>query len=275
MNPVPAHVVKRSFAGLVDAAILVFISLSIYAFISIPIVNQFANGNVLAEALAQRQVASYLFVEDSNLYIQPVSEGQYPEAIYRYYVESDVTHDPMSTSAYYLRILKQGDATTLFDFSQPMDALTPWLITPLTNQSDQVTAFYRTTYLSAVEGFENTPAMLAISQPLNQRLILSLVITFAVTGLGVYVLVPLSLVQGATLGQRLWRLFLVHSHDGVPLRRSQIIIKGIATIIFLVFGVFFLLPFISYIVMLSNKKRQAITDYFAVTMVVEKHPNYR
>jgi len=274
MNPVPAHVVKRTLAGLVDAAVLVFISLSIYAFISIPIVNQFANGNALAEALAQRQLASYLFVEDSNLYLQPVSESQYPEAIYRYYVESDVTHDPMSTSAYYLRILKQGDATTLFDFSQPIDELTPWLVTPLLNQEDQVAAFYLTTYRAAVEAFENTPGMLAISQPLNQRLILSLVITFAVTGLGVYVLVPLLLAQGATLGQRLWRLFLVHSH-GLSLRRSQIIIKGLATIIFLVFGVFFLLPFISYLLMLSNQKRQSIPDFFAVTMVVEKHPNYR
>jgi uncharacterized RDD family membrane protein YckC len=274
MKPVQAHIVKRTLAGLFDAFLLVFISLSIYSFISIPIVNQFANGNMLAEALAQRQLLSYLFVEDSNLYIQPVSQEQYSEAIYRYYVESSVTHEPMTTSEYYLRILKQGDANTHFDFYQPMDSSSPWLVPPLPNQTESIAKFYITTYRFAVEAFENTPAMLAISQPLNQRLIISLFITFALTGIGVYILMPLWLANGATLGHRLWGLFLVSSH-GTLLQRNQIIIKGMATIIFLVFGLFFLLPFVSYVLMLFNPKRQSIPDYFAVTMVVEKNRIYR
>jgi hypothetical protein len=274
MKPVQAHIVKRTLAGLFDAFLLGFISLSIYAFISIPIVNQFANGNMLAEALAQRQLLSYLFVEDSNFYIQPVSQEQYSEAIYRYYVESSVTHEPMTTSEYYLRILKQGDATTHFDFFQSIDPSRPWSVSLLPNQTELVAKFYITKYRIAVEAFENTPAMLAISQPLNQRLIISLFITFALTGFGVYILMPLWLANGATLGQRSLGLFLVSSHE-TSLQRSQIIIKGLATIFFLVFGLFFLIPFVSYVLMLFNPKRQSIPDYFAVTMVVEKNRIYR
>jgi uncharacterized RDD family membrane protein YckC len=274
MKPVPAHIVKRTLAGVIDAAVLIFLALTVYAFITIPIVNQFIQGNELTAALAEKQLASFLFVEDDNRNIQPVTAGQYPEALYRYYVESNVSHLSLTKDGYYQQILKRGETDSLFDFSQAVDLTQPWLVPAANDQVNAIEKFYKDTYYATVDLFEATPAMQAISMPLNQRLLWSLVITFTFAGIGVYILMPLSFPQGATLGQRLWKIFLVHSED-LPLKQTQIVVKGLATLLFLVFGTFFLLPFISYIIMLNHKKRLSIPDFFAVTQVVEKHPIYR
>jgi uncharacterized RDD family membrane protein YckC len=269
MNPL-ASIVKRTLSGLIDGFLLILISLSFFAFVAIPVVNEYVGGNNLTTELSRFQLDSFLFYENDQGFILPISKDQMPEGIFRFYVESNINGNQITKDTYYEQILNRDQVNCLFDFSQPINDLTPWLVQPKISAIEQTEPFYLAAYQVAILNLESMPEIKMINDQLNRRLLGALSISFFLIGILLYITIPLTFIKQSTIGQKIFGLYLVDIQGEKP-KQIQIIVKGLTTILFLVLGLFLLIPFFSYILMIFHPKRISIPDFFAVTLVLQKN----
>jgi hypothetical protein len=265
-----ASIVKRTLSGLIDGFLLVLSSLSFFSFVSIPIVNEYLGGNILTSELSNFQLDSYLFIENDQGFILPIIKDQFPEGIFRFYVESTIHDNQLTKESFYEQILNRDQVNCLFDFTQPIDDLTPWLVQPKTSAIEQIETFYLAAYQVAIYSLENIPEIKSINDQLNLRLIGASSASFFLVGILIYIIIPLKFIKRSTIGQKILGLYLVDI-EGNLAKPIQIVIKGLTTILFLVLGLFLLIPFFSYLLMIFHPKRISIPDFFAVTLVFQKN----
>lgn len=269
MTATPQYILKRTAAGTIDLALALFVGLSIFSFVSIPVVNRFFDGDSLSASLVDKQIASFLFVaDDITGNIAPAVSENYPEAMYRFYVLSEWS-ELDTAEAYYDDILLRGQESCLFDFIAFIpNPEAPWIVPFDESQQVAVQSFYALKFQTAIDAFQDSPDVVALQEALSQRLVMSLVMTLLLLASPFYVIVPIFHSDGATLGQQLLKLRHIDAF-GRPLQKVQILIKGFATLFFLGVGSLVALPFISYLLMVFHPRHLSIPDYFAVTRLID------
>jgi uncharacterized RDD family membrane protein YckC len=106
-----------------------------------------------------------------------------------------------------------------------------------------------------------------------------LLISIGVAYLICYFAVPLITHNGQTLGKLFMRLCLINNH-GFKIKRSQVVIRSLPTLVLLLIFAFFFgsvygsivslaVLLVSYILVLFTKNHQAIHDYIAMTWVID------
>ena len=270
---IPANLVKRTIAGLIDFGLNFLITMSLFAFVALPISNQFFSGNELASQIVEVQIESHLFtLNDETGRVETLGDDAVPEALYRYYMETEIspTFDSEEIETYYIEILGKNLSGNPLDFTKPISSFTPWDIAKKTSISDDaVDQYYRDVYQKAIADFQLSEAYQTYADPLNVLTTIDLLICLAIGSLLVYVLVPAFMQNGKTFGKVVVKIGVVN-FLGYRSNKPQFLLRGISSVLVHYVGVIVALPFISYLWMIFSKKKQNLVDLLAGTLVVDE-----
>jgi hypothetical protein len=139
-----ADTFRRLFSIIIDVAIVFFGAAMLFSYIAVPIVNQYYQGNELADQAYDIQISSGLFQggEDSGGVIA-YSEEEYPKAIYTYYVTSGLASTDYSSEDYYINFLKKNAENTLFNWYVDIPDNEPWKVSYPDDKEAEVNALYK------------------------------------------------------------------------------------------------------------------------------------
>ena len=88
-----------------------------------------------------------------------------------------------------------------------------------------------------------------------------------------YLIIPLFMKNGETLGKKLFSIGLASARDGFKVKRSQIIIRFLAFLLIELLLSIFTLGFpliISFSMLVFNKNGYALHDYLAATVCIDR-----
>jgi uncharacterized RDD family membrane protein YckC len=264
-----ASLLKRCTAAFIDVSIVIFFMLSLFSLAIVPIINGPIGGDDIVIPFRQIQFDSYLFIPDEARGIKPVSEQQYPEAIYRYYVESEVAFTSYDKEEYYDEILKRNSEDNLFNFEGFIDEGEPWNVPFIDDNAQQVANLYELAYQTAINDLQSNPDYILLEKQLSRFLTIGFIIAFFTATIIYYVAIPLLTKHGQTFGKMLLGICLVNKL-GYRVTKIQILYRGMCVIIFNLAGALIGLAFISFLMMGYSKKRISLPDFIAATQVIEK-----
>lgn len=265
----PVEPFRRFVSVVIDVLIVFFFGEMLFAYVAIPIINNYYQGTELGDRAYQIQLDSDLFTTDDDGAISAYESDDYPMAVYRYYVVSGLASTPLTADEYYEQMLGRGSDSTLFDWSASIDPTTPWKISYTTSRSSEVESLYKTLYQDAINDLEdNNAEYKEINVKLGNRQDLGRLICLAPMILIAYVIIPPFMKNGATIGEL--SLGIAHTNAlGYKITRGQSAFRGISFIIINYLGLFLGGPIISFIFVLARKDRRSLTDLLALTAMVD------
>ncbi len=140
--------------------------------------------------------------------------------------------------------------------------------------------FYASKYTSAYNHLINQSFYLEVSIPRTFLQSTSLTLAIVLGGLINYLIIPLFLKGGATLGKKLFKLGLAN-YQGYAIKKYQIILRFIPYLLtsasllivtsgmFVVFSLVAVVVLVSFATMMASPKRSALHDYIARTLVID------
>ena len=140
--------------------------------------------------------------------------------------------------------------------------------------------FYAQKYTNAYEHLINQDFYLDVSIPKTFLLSTSFTLAIICGGLINYLIIPLFLKGGATLGKKLFKLGLAN-YQGYKIKKYQLVLRFIPYLftsicvlfvnssMFVVFSIVSIILLISFATMMASPKRSALHDYIARTIVID------
>lgn len=290
INEVNGRLTRKNGAVRVIASLLDFVFVAILASIlsvtiGFPIANKLGLSNAAGEATILIARSRLYELDEDNSYVVITNQSKYPQAIYGFYVDlfDDETGEyvrgvsPLlkedsgatfnSLDDYYDVILKRGQEETLFDFSVTPE--NPWEVMVLEGKEDAAKAFYVDAFNTALNQFYRHEDLVRHTNNFIGGNIATVVISFIVAALPLYLLVPVLNKDGVTLGKLLTNTTVVNKY-GYSLTKQQALFRGLTG--FVLYYLLFILPlgFISLVLIAFTKKEKTLTDYVAYTVVIDK-----
>lgn len=288
INDINSRLTRKNGAMRVIASLLDFFFVTIVmGILAITVSFPIANNMGLAENGAQATLIiarSNLYeLAENNAYIPIQNENNYPEAIYHFYVDDFDTEkneyirgvSPILVEGnafnteedYYTVILKKGSEESLFDFSITPDK--PWNIKVKEGKQEAVKAFYTTAYGKALNDLNANEKLIDYTYKFIGGNIVTVVLTYVIAALPLYLIVPLLTKDGVTLGKLLTNTSIANKY-GYNLTKSQAFFRGLTG--YVLYYLFFFIPFglASLIMIAFTKSEKTLTDYIAYTVVLDK-----
>lgn len=305
MNIVPASLGKRTGAAILDIFIAALVWFGLLAYAVQPIFNSIYGVYAIQDQYQAIQLDSKLYVENADYNtVNVVDAADYPTAIYEYYtvykhgelvdgtIATDVTGYDYTTQWYNEKVLLIGTETSLFIYAQTAGVDDPTILGvakavvdpgSLTSAelssanaaiATTLTSFYAGAYTTAVSDLNAESAYLALATKLSDYFTWELLISTAIALLIFYLLIPMLLKDGKTIGKQVFGLALVNKL-GYKVSKLQIFFRFLAFAVVEVIGSFYTIMgtiLISYTIMIFGKKNLSIHDYLASTRVIDsKH----
>lgn len=265
-----ADTFRRLFSIIIDVAIVFFGAAMLFSYIAVPIVNQYYQGNELADQAYDIQISSGLFQggEDSGGVIA-YSEEEYPKAIYTYYVTSGLASTDYSSENYYINFLNKNAENTLFNWYVDIPDNEPWKVSYPDDKEAEVNALYKDLYQKAIDDLEINPTYSDLNNKLSNRQGAAHLISLVPMVLVVYILAPLLFKNGATLGE--WSLGIAHANSlGYRMDKGQIVFRGLSFILINYIGLFLGGPIVSFAMAAIRKDRRSLTDLLALSITIDR-----
>ena len=301
-----AKVSRRFFAAIIDVILASLLFFILYTTVVDMAFNAAVNLDALRLEYKDLSVQSHLYGIDEDTADLPLEEKvlvyldstDYPEAVYRYYVDfKQTTSETHSTpEAWYIaNILKVGEEDSLFELTvnppaQPLFAseLTSETSSESTSEndphegygfvptgvkikSDSSVAMLKNFYASAYMAAENDFNSGDVQRQLNQYILYELVISIVISTSVFFLLIPSLLPHGQTLGKKLFSLG-VTDISGYKVKYWQLFVRYFSLLvleILLSFVTSFLALFVSFTIAMFSKKGRALHDFVARTRVVD------
>lgn len=297
MNIVPASLGKRSGAAILDVFIAALVWFGLLAYGVQPIFNTAFDVYLIQDQYQAIQIDSKLYVENAEYSTVNVLDAEdYPTGVLEYYTVYKFgkysTGEEYSIPWYNEHILLIGTETSLFQYQQILGVDDPTLVgiakpveNPETLTSAQlssanaasasaVTSFFAAAYSAAVSDLNLQPAYLTLATQLSNYFVWELAISIALSLLIFFLLIPMLLKDGKTIGKQIFGLSLVNKL-GYKVTKLQILFRFLSFAIIEVFGSFYTMMgtiLISYTMMVFGKKSMSIHDFLASTRVIDgKH----
>jgi uncharacterized RDD family membrane protein YckC len=274
---VNANLFKRSSAAILDFIVFVVLALSLISFVIGPIYDNNFDTSSLSEEFLALQKASTLYVEneDSNQVLLVESEN-YPTVVYQYY--SDFKNNKMmgeetvpfvfSNTWFNTTILEVNTSDSLFELVN--GDLTLVAVPKAAVSSADITAFYTVAYDNALKDLAQYAPYRELAREINRYFIEILSIAFLISGILLYLIIPLLTKHSQTLGKLVLGLSVV-TKEGYTLALWQKVIRFIilmATFVLAIYTVFGSI-LISYTFMIFTKNYRSIHDFVSFTKVVD------
>lgn len=265
----PAKLGRRVVALLFNLLILFTFAEGTFALATVPILGKHFGAEQLTRDITRLQLDSHLLVINNHTHsINARPEEEYPEAIYRYYVESDLATKPYSIDQYYDEILLRKSADTLFDFSTPVMTSTPWEVKVKQGKEADAKNFYKKAYQAAINDLEATTAFINLAKPLGDLQAQGHLITYAIFIFVFFLIIPSFTPHGATLGHLVMRLGFVTMY-GFKMAKAHKPYRAVTSVLINFVGLFLLLPIISVVILTVRKDGRSLTDLAAGTLCVD------
>jgi uncharacterized RDD family membrane protein YckC len=274
---VNANLLKRTGAAALDFLFFISSSLLLISYVFGPIYDQQFGTAQLATELSAYQQASYLYVEDSETnQLRNLSLDEAPTGIYQYYADfkNQKIYPPSTepfvfTVAWYNEnILEINQADSLFVLDQEDVNLLAIVKTGVTEES--LNSFYTEAYRTALIDLGQYPPFSELVTLINRYFLEVVSYSTAIAVLVYYLLIPLLLKDGQTLGKKTLGLAVVNQY-GYRVQWWQMLVRFLVLLI-----TFYTAPIsvfgsilISYTLMIFSKRNRSANDFLAFTRVIQ------
>ncbi len=286
MNIVPASLGKRTGAAIIDLLIAAMVWFGLLAFAIQPIFNNVFGLLAIQEDYQAIQIASKLYELDEEYEtVSVLAAEDYDTGVLAYYTE----YKSETIEWYNTEILEIGTEGSLFVYAQTAGVDDPTLVgvpapiegsgtmtseelsSATADQAGDLETFYYNAYTDARTDLNAQPAYLALANQLAYyfKWELAIATTFVISVF--YLLIPLLLKDGRTLGKQLFGISLVNK-NGYRVKKWQIAVRALVFGVFEIFGAVYTMMgtiLISYTIMIFGKKNMSIHDFVASTRVLD------
>lgn len=278
---VNGNLLKRSGAAILDFIVFTLLALFLISSVVGPFYDSQYQTSQLSEQFTTYQVASSLYEEDENTgQVIFVDNEAIPEALYDYYrvfkngktYLDDTTPFVFSDAWYNTTILLIEEEDTLFELVNGDINTRAVERSNLSEEEQSLLAnFYTRAFNDALADLATYEPYVALAQQINQYFLEILAIAASITMLVVYLILPLILKEGRTLGKLLLSLSVV-SKDGYALQWWQFLLRFVGITLTFVLAIYTILGsiLISYTFMIFSKNYRALHDFLAISRVVDK-----
>lgn len=265
---------KRTIAGIIDAFIMLFIAISLFNIAIVPLFNASSNVKQVQNDLNQLMLDSHLYKwnEDTKAF-ELVDEENYIESA-KYFVENYCVNTDNSEACSAIKG-KDTLAKVVYEYKDSSDK---YVFRDFYNEqfeyigdADKQKEIEKQVYYLVGNYFRVSDAYKTLNNQytlyFNAEAYISLFIASAIT----YLLVPLLTKNGKTFGKMMFQLSLANA-KGYKIKKSQIVVRFLSFfVVNILLGVMtiFILPFISFTIMVFSKKNSTIHDYLSATMVID------
>ena len=279
-NPfaVPANLLRRTGAAVLDLFLWLMSSLILLSYVFGPLYDAQYGTTQLSAQFVSYQEASYLYATDevSNQLVN-LDLADVPEAIYQYYsVFKDgkvyQTNEPafeFSIMWYNIEVLNVQETETIFELVNT-DLNTLAVLKDGVSQTD-IDRFYTEAYRLALIDFNTYPPFASLVSLINGYFLEIIGYSALLSFLVFYLLIPLLLKQGVTLGKKASSIIVV-TDKGYTMKwwqlplRSVVLAATLITALYTIFGSLLL----SYTLMVFTKGYRSANDFLAMTKIVDQ-----
>lgn len=277
-NPfaVNANLLKRTGAAILDFVFFITSSLLLLSYVFGPLYQQQYNTSALADELTAYQLASYLYVEDTDTdLLRNLTDAEMPLGIYQYYAQfkdgklyqPDTPVFDFSIPWFNENVLKINDSDAIFTLNQGDPTVVA--IAKVGVSSTDLAVFYQAAYRTALTDFNQYPPFSSLVTLINQYFLEVVMWSMGVAMVFYYLLMPLALRNGQTIGKKVLGLAVV-TKAGYRIQWWQPLVRFLVMVI-----TFFTAPatvfgsvLISYTLMVFSKKNRSGNDFLAQTSVI-------
>lgn len=265
----PPKLSRRIVALLFDLIVLLLLTEVAYFLVTTKILTNHLGGAELNDKITAVQKASNLYgIKENGLFEEPNSEKK-PEALYKYYVESNLAPKQYTADLYYDEILKRTDeSVNLFNWEVTISSQTPWLIEVAFGQEEAAETFYKTAWQKAAREFIDSETYSQYADPLLKLESEGHIITMAIFIFVVFLLIPSFTPHGATLGELLTQIGHVTMY-GYKMSKGQKAYRAMTGILVNWIGLIFAVPIVSLVIMSVRKDGRTLTDLGAGSLTVD------
>ena len=274
---VNSNLFKRSTGAIIDFIVFIILGLSLISFVIGPIYDNNFDTSSLSDEFLTLQKASYLYVEneDTNQVLLVETEN-YPTVVYQYYSEfknnkimgGETTPFVFSNDWFNTTILDVEASDSFFELVN--NDITIVAVAKSTVAAADLTTFYTVTYNNALLDLAQYAPYRELAREINRYFIEILSIAFLMSGLLLYLMIPLLTKHTQTLGKLALGLSVV-TKDGYILSLWQKVVRFIAIMVTFVLAIYTVFGsiLISYTFMIFTKNYRSLHDFVSLTKVVD------
>ncbi len=274
---VNAGLVKRTFAGIIDIFVLIFVFLLLQSFAVFPI----------AKAIAKDYDTNYKtfisYYTDSNLVIydeekdqlNPLEEKDYLSRSIEYYndycsVANANVHACSTSGKSFKEVIIEDEQ--LKNYVENVDEENNLILKDeYKDNEEQINLINQYIYSKALNDLQTSELFIKPYKYVSNVQNYSTYITLALSLALVYLLPTMISKKGQTIGKMVFKLALTNQ-EGFAVKKSQIFVRFLAfSAINILLGLmsYMLIPLVSFTFMIFSKKNCALHDYCAVTRVID------
>jgi uncharacterized RDD family membrane protein YckC len=278
-NPfaMPANLMRRTGAAILDLFLWFVTSLLLLSYVFGPLYDAQYGTTQLSNQFVAFQQASYLYNQDETTnQLVNLDVADVPEALLNYYAEfkdgkvyeTGSAAFTFSIQWYNETILKVNEPTSFFQLVN--DDLTVLAVVKDGIDQTDLDGFYTDAYRQALIDFNTYPPFSSLVALINGYFIEIIIYSVSISFVIFYLIVPLALKRGQTLGKRLSGLIVVNDKGyamqwwQLPLR-SVVLGVTLFTALYTVFGSLLL----SYTLMVFTKGYRSANDFLGLTKIVD------
>ena len=278
-NPfaMPANLMRRTGAAILDLFLWLVTSLLLLSYVFGPLYDAQYGTTQLSNQFVAFQQASYLYNQDeATNQLVNLDVADVPKALLNYYAEfkdgkvyeTGGAAFTFSIQWYNETILKVNEPTSLFQLVN--EDLSVLAVVKDDIDQTALDGFYTDAYRQALIDFNTYPPFSSLVALINGYFIDIIIYSVSISFVIFYLLVPLALKRGQTLGKRLSGLIVVNDKGyamqwwQLPLR-SVVLGVTLFTALYTVFGSLLL----SYTLMVFTKGYRSANDFLALTKIVD------
>lgn len=271
-----AGLVKRTFAGIIDLFVVVFIFMMLQSFVTFPIAKAASKDYDTYQAkLVDEYVQSGLAIKTDKGLLEYIAEDKYIVNSQKYF--EDYCGGSDATSAKACSTAQKSLETVLSEHKEFQKSFKDTykfdgnaLI--ITSDDENVKKnLPSAVYNIALANFASSEIITKYSSYLTTTQTWGNVTAIVIALALVYLLVPLITKNGQTLGKLTFHLGLV-KQGGYKVHKSQVVVRFLAfSVVNVLLGLltYMIVPFVSFIVMIVTKKNSSLHDFCSATMVVD------
>ncbi len=286
MNIVPASLGKRTGAAIIDLLVAALVWFGLLAYAIQPIFNSLYDLPAIQDQYQAIQIESKLYALDEDYgTVSVLAEEDYDTGILAYYTE----YKGETISWYNTEILKIGSEDSLFVYAQTAGVDDPTIVgvpAPIEGsgtmtseelssataaQTSELQSFYYDEYVIARTDLDTQEDYAALGNELSYYFSWELAIATVFVLAIFYLVIPMLLKDGRTLGKQLFGISLVNKL-GFKVKKWQIAVRAVVFGVFEIWGAVYTMMgtiLISYTIMIFGKKNMSIHDFVASTRVID------
>ncbi len=286
MNIVPASLGKRTGAAIIDLLVAALVWFGLMAYAIQPIFNASFNLPAIQEDYQAIQLESKLYVVDEDYgTVSVLAEEDYDTGVLAYYTE----YKGETILWYNTEILKIGEEDSLFVYAQTAGVDDPTIVgvpAPIEDsgsmpseelssatavQTSNLANFYYDAYTAARTDLNAQEDYAALANELAYYFKWELAIGTTLVLAIFYLIIPMFLKDGRTLGKQIFGLSLVNK-NGFKIKKWQIAVRAVVFGVFEILGSLYTMMgtiLISYTIMIFGKKNMSIHDFVASSRVID------